>query len=39
MEAYDIPFRKKFKTIPSAGKVLLTVFWDAEGVLLLDFLE
>jgi histone-lysine N-methyltransferase SETMAR len=29
----------KFKTTPSAGKVLLTVFWDSEGVLLLDFLE
>ena len=33
------PARKKCKTIPSAGKVLLTVFWDAQGVLLLDFLE
>jgi histone-lysine N-methyltransferase SETMAR len=31
--------RKKFKTTPSAGKVLLTVFWNAEGVLLLDFLK
>jgi hypothetical protein len=31
--------RKKFKTTPSTEKVLLTVFWDAEGVLLLDFLE
>jgi histone-lysine N-methyltransferase SETMAR len=31
------PVRKK--TTPSAGKVLLTVYWDAEGVLLLDFLE
>jgi hypothetical protein len=33
------PIRKKFKTRPSAGKELLTVFWNAEGVLLLDFLE
>jgi hypothetical protein len=33
------PVRKKFKTTPSAGKVHLTVFWDAEGVLLLNFLE
>ncbi|GFQ91483.1 histone-lysine N-methyltransferase SETMAR [Trichonephila clavata] len=33
------PVRKKFKTTPSAGKVLLTVFWDAQGVLLLDSLE
>jgi hypothetical protein len=31
--------QKKFNTTNSAGKVLLTVFWDAEGVLLLDFLE
>jgi histone-lysine N-methyltransferase SETMAR len=33
------PIWKKFKTTPSAGKVLLTVLWDAKGVLLLDFLE
>ncbi|GFY64852.1 histone-lysine N-methyltransferase SETMAR [Trichonephila inaurata madagascariensis] len=33
------PVRKQFKTTPSAYKVLLTVFWDAQGVLLLDFLE
>ena len=29
---------KKFKTIPSAGKVMATVFWDAQGVIMLDFL-
>ena len=28
----------KFKTQPSAGKVLATVFWDAQGVIMLDFL-
>ncbi|GFV35953.1 hypothetical protein TNCV_2867111 [Trichonephila clavipes] len=33
------PARKKFKTTPSAGKVLLAVFWDAQGVSLLNFLE
>ena len=27
------PVRKKFKRTPSAGKVLLTVFWDNQGVL------
>ncbi|GFX75554.1 hypothetical protein TNCV_4714611 [Trichonephila clavipes] len=32
-----IPVRKKFQTTTSAGKVLLTVFWDAQGVLLQDF--
>ena len=29
---------KKFKTPPSAGKVMATVFWDARGVIMLDFL-
>ena len=29
---------KKFKTQPSAGKVMATVFWDAKGVITLDFL-
>ena len=29
---------KKFKTQPSAGKVMATVFWDAEGVIMLNFL-
>ncbi|GFV87067.1 histone-lysine N-methyltransferase SETMAR [Trichonephila clavipes] len=31
--------RKKFETNLSAKKVLLTVFWDKQGVFLLDFLE
>ena len=29
---------KKFKTQPSAGKVMVTVFWDTKGVIMLDFL-
>ena len=29
---------KKFKTQPSAGKVMATVFWNAKGVIMLDFL-
>ena len=29
---------KKFKTQPSAGKVMATVFWDAKGIIMLDFL-
>ena len=29
---------KKFKTQPSAGKVMAAVFWDAQGVIMLDFL-
>ena len=32
------PRPKKFKTQPSAGKVMATVFWDAKGVFVLDFL-
>ncbi|UYV61790.1 hypothetical protein LAZ67_1006570, partial [Cordylochernes scorpioides] len=30
---------KKAKTVPSTGKVMVSVFWDSEGVLLLDFLN
>ena len=30
---------KKAKTVKSAGKVMATVFWDAHGILLIDFLE
>ena len=29
---------KKFKTQPSAGKVMATVFWDAKGIIMSDFL-
>ena len=32
------PKPKKLKTQPSAGKVMATVFWDAKGIILLDFL-
>ena len=31
------PRPKKFKTQPSAGKVVATVFWDAQGISMLDF--
>ena len=33
------PRPKKLKTQPSAGKVMATVFWDAKGVIMLDFLS
>lgn len=33
------PTRKKFKTQPSAGKVMLTLFWDSQGPIFCDFLE
>ena len=32
------PRPKTFKTQPSAGKVMTTVFWDAKGIMMLDFL-
>ena len=31
--------QKKFKTQASAGKVMLTVFWNSEHVVLSDFIE
>lgn len=32
------PPPKKFRTQVSAGKVMATIFWDSQGVLLLDYL-
>ena len=36
---FDSPPPRKFRAIPSAGKVMATIFWDSEGVILTDFLE
>jgi hypothetical protein len=33
------PTKNKFKTQSSAGKVMLTVFWDSKGPILEDYLE
>ena len=33
------PPPKKAKTVPSAGKVMPSVFWDADGILLIDYLQ
>ena len=30
------PRKKKFKTIPSVGRVMITVFCDIDGVILVD---
>jgi len=30
---------KKTRSVPSAGKVMALVFWDAEGILFTDYLE
>ena len=35
----ELSQQKKFKTQASAGKVMLTVFWNSERVVLADFLE
>lgn len=35
----DSPTPTKFKVLPSAGKVMATVFWDMKGVLLIEFQE
>ena len=29
---------KKFKTQPSAGKMMATKFWDTKGIIMLGFL-
>ena len=34
----DSPPPKKFRTQPSAGKVMATVFWDSEGILMIDYM-
>ena len=33
------PTPKKAKVTPSAGKVMASVFWDADGIILVDYLE
>jgi histone-lysine N-methyltransferase SETMAR len=30
---------KTTRSVPSAGKVMASVFWDAEGILFIDYLE
>lgn len=33
------PTPVKFRKVASAGKVMASVFWDSEGVLMIDYLE
>lgn len=33
------PSPTKFKTTPSAGKIMLTIFWDHKGPILIEFME
>lgn len=32
------PPPKKFRTQPSSGKVMATVFWDCKGIIMIDYL-
>ena len=33
------PPPKKFKRAHSAGKVMALIFWDSQGVIIIDYLE
>ena len=33
------PPPKKFKRVSSTGKVIASIFWDIQGVVMMDFLE
>jgi hypothetical protein len=33
------PVAKKFKSQPSAGKIMLTLFWDMKGAILVNFVS
>jgi hypothetical protein len=37
--SHHIVQREEAKIVPSAVKVMKTVFWDSEGCILIDFLE
>jgi histone-lysine N-methyltransferase SETMAR len=33
------PPPRKFKSTPSAGKVMASIFWDCDGIILIDYLS
>ena len=35
----DSPPPKQFKSVHSAGKVIASIFWDSQGVIMIDYLE
>ena len=35
---HDSPPPKKARSIKSAGKIMASIFWDAKGILLIDYL-
>ena len=37
--APGVPRPKRLKAQQSAGKVMASVFWDAHGIILIDYLE
>ena len=37
--AHDEPNPKRGKTQQSAGKVMASVFWDAQGIIFIDYLQ
>jgi hypothetical protein len=37
METHLLLANKKFKTVPSVNKIMATIFWDAQGILFVDF--
>jgi hypothetical protein len=39
IETQWFPAAKKFKTQKASSKVLASVFWDKNGILLVDYLE
>ena len=39
MVTQEYPGPKKFKTQKCAGKVLASIFWDKDGIILEDYLE
>jgi len=38
VETCQFPNHSKFKVQASAGKIMCTVFWDAEGILQIDYM-
>ncbi|KAA5635187.1 hypothetical protein F3G63_34020, partial [Pseudomonas aeruginosa] len=39
VDAIAMPGSKKAMAVKSAGKVMASVFWDADGILMIDYLS
>ena len=39
MEPHWLTPLKKFKTVSSAGKMMTSIFWDSQDVIMVDLLE